>query len=71
MQLLPALKASLAVFGGRLLTFTEHGEAGAVDDQVDRTEVKSGPHLDFQGFSPAAESGVVRDIEIEAHELED
>ncbi len=39
MQLLPALEASLAMFDGRPLAFTEHREAGAVDDQVDGSEM--------------------------------
>jgi len=71
MQLLPTLNASFAVFCGCPLTFTEYREAGAIDDQVDRTDVKSGPQLDLQGLASAGEGGVVRDIQMEAHELED
>ena len=71
MQLLPALKAPLAMFGGRPLAFTDHREAGAVDDQVNRAELKLGLQLDLQGFAPAREGGVVRDIQIDAHEFED
>ena len=47
MQLLPTLKASLAVFSCCPLTFTEDREAGAVDDQVDGSEVRFGPQLDL------------------------
>jgi hypothetical protein len=64
------LKASLAVFRGCPLAFTEDREAGAVNDQVDGTEVRFGPQLDLQGLASAGEGGVVRDIQMEAHELE-
>jgi hypothetical protein len=65
------LKASLAVFGGGPLAFTEDREAGAVADQVDRTELKFGLQLDLQGLATAGEGGVVRGIAVEAHEIKD
>jgi hypothetical protein len=33
--------------------------------------LKLGLQLDLQGFAPAREGGVVRDIQIDAHEFED
>ena len=71
MQLLPALQASHAVFGGRPLAFTEHREAGAVDDQINKAELKLGLQLDLQDLATPGEGGVVRDIQVEAHEIED
>jgi len=62
MQLLPAPDASLAVFSGCPLAFTEDREAGAVDDQADGAGVRYGPQLDLQGLASAREGGVIRDV---------
>lgn len=53
------------------MAFTEDREAGAVNDQVDGAEVRLGLQLDLQGFATAGEGGVVRDIQVEAHEIKD
>ena len=59
------------MFGGGPLAFTEDREAGAVNDQGDGAEVRLGLQLDLQGFATAGERGVVRDIQVEAHEIKD
>ena len=52
-------------------TFTEDSQTATVDDQVDRARVSAETQWNIKECAPPGERGVVWDIQVNVHELED
>ena len=70
MQLPPASSAVSAMFGNSPFTFTEHCEAGTVDDEVDRTVDPGWSQSFSKRAASAREGGVVGRVEMDVHQVE-
>ena len=67
MQLLPAPRATLAVFRGGPFALAHDGESRTVEDEMQRTVGRDGVPRDVQPLTPARERRVVGSVETRAH----